>query len=487
VNASNLVAGYYRISQARDDMSAPAMYEEEIRRYCTYKQLHLKKVFSDIDYSGYKDSEKRPALSELVRRRGEFSCVVIPKLSRFGRSVRHLTQLFDVFDRDGIALVFLDLGMDTSTSQGRLLRHVMAAFAEYESDVKSDYIRASYKHLMRQGRAWGGTPPFGFDKVPETKSYVINPGRAEIVRAIFEMYRAGRSQSAVSKVLNRQGRLRPSGSLWTTQQVGRMLDNPAYAGLCLVDGDFSEATWEPIVARALWDEVREKRRIHGGFYRAKQIMRGPYLLSGLIHCGACGRRLHHRARSMPDRGRYGCPNSYSGGPCPGGGIETSRADAQVEAAFLERARFTLVPRPGSSWALDPAHAWQRASLEERRALLRLAMKRVTLEPWPQSGWRPGMSKRRVDIQWAGSLTDPDEAMELVAPEASKADVSNGRVDRSREHMAVADMAARDASDRARSERSRAYFRDWRATQERVRKENEERNSESSGQHRSDLD
>jgi site-specific DNA recombinase len=69
---------------------------------------------------------------------------VIPKLSRFGRSVKDLVGLFDQFDRDGVALVFLDMNLDTSTSQGRLLRHVMVAFAEYESDVKGDYARANY-------------------------------------------------------------------------------------------------------------------------------------------------------------------------------------------------------------------------------------------------------------------------------------------------------------------------------------------------------
>jgi hypothetical protein len=37
-------------------------------------------------------------------------CVIIPKLSRFGRSLKHLTRLFATFDNDGIALVFLTSG-----------------------------------------------------------------------------------------------------------------------------------------------------------------------------------------------------------------------------------------------------------------------------------------------------------------------------------------------------------------------------------------
>ena len=137
------VAGYFRVSQARDGMKAPEMYQDEIERYCRYKNVRLGHVFSDIDYSGYRGAKPRPALEDLKARRVEFDAVVIPKLARFGRSVKELVELFDLFDTDGISLVFLDMNIDTSTSQGRLLRHVMAAFAEYESDVKADYARAT--------------------------------------------------------------------------------------------------------------------------------------------------------------------------------------------------------------------------------------------------------------------------------------------------------------------------------------------------------
>lgn len=64
-------------------------------------------------------------------------------------------ELFELFDHDGVALVFLDMNIDTSTSQGRLLRHIMAAFAEYESDVKADYARASHRLARSQGLPWG--------------------------------------------------------------------------------------------------------------------------------------------------------------------------------------------------------------------------------------------------------------------------------------------------------------------------------------------
>jgi DNA invertase Pin-like site-specific DNA recombinase len=56
------------------------------------------------------------------------------KLSRFGRSMSHLFELFDPFGDDGVDLIFLDIGVDPFTSQGSLLRNVISALAEYESD-----------------------------------------------------------------------------------------------------------------------------------------------------------------------------------------------------------------------------------------------------------------------------------------------------------------------------------------------------------------
>jgi hypothetical protein len=41
MDGDEVVAGYYRVSVARDDMRSPELYEEEITRYCTYKALVL--------------------------------------------------------------------------------------------------------------------------------------------------------------------------------------------------------------------------------------------------------------------------------------------------------------------------------------------------------------------------------------------------------------------------------------------------------------
>jgi DNA invertase Pin-like site-specific DNA recombinase len=461
-------AGYYRVSQTRDGMKAPELYEDEIRRYCSYRGIDLGPIFSDIDYSGYKNSEKRPALAELVRRRHEFSAVVVPKLSRFGRSLKHLTQLFETFDAEGISLVFLDLGMDTSTSQGRLLRNIMASFAEYESDVRSDYARANHRRVRADGRPWGGRPPFGYERDPRERSYTIHEDRAEIIRRIFASYIDGQSQGQIARDLNRKELLRPSGAQWRQQEVGRILDNPAYAALAIVDDDFVPAVWAPIVDDETWAAVRALRAAHLTRTRQLRVKRTQvYLLSGFIICGHCGKRLHHRTRPSSPGGIYTCRDS-EGRRCPGGSVGAQRADDYVTRRFLERCDFVW-DKGDAVQNMSPQRRWERATIPERRRLLELVIKEVVLEPWPASvePCRAGGLGRELTVHWTRTVAG-EGPLAVVAskprPDLPRRDVSEGRV----EMLRAAEVAGRARRASALSERARASRSEWqRFRQERL--------------------
>lgn len=456
------VAGYYRVSVARDGMKAPELYRDEIERYCTYKRLNLAEVFSDIDHSGYRGAKPRPGLEALKLRHLEFSTVIVPKLSRFGRSVRELVELFDLFDNNGVALVFLDMNIDTSTSQGRLLRHIMAAFAEYESDVKADYARANHRLARSKGLPWG-LPPFGYVPDRGKRTYVISVPEAEMVRTIFQAYaQGGVSQYRIARELNQTGMLRSDGAQWNAKQVGRVLDNPAYSGRCIFDGELVRGQWEAIVDELTWERAREVRAADK---RRAKLLRaakgGPYLLSGMLYCGLCGRRLVHRStRNGQVNGIYLCVEP-GGRWCPGGSIGTRRADDFVSQRFLDRCRFTIQGKEMASFR-DGARAWGRASIQERRSLLSLAISRIVLVPWP-GGDKPRRSsprRRELRIEWAPGTRTQDRLVVLAEATAApppRRHVSQGRADMLRSLEA----AAAQHLHQQRSERSKAYYAEWR--------------------------
>lgn len=448
--AAKPVAGYYRISVARDDMKAPELYEDEIRRYCSYRELPLGEIFSDIDYSGYRNSEKRPALNELVRRRHEFSGVVVPKLSRFGRSLKHLTQLFDTFDSDGIALIFLDLGLDTSTSQGRLLRNVMGAFAEYESDVRADYTRANVRHATAQGLAFGGPAPFGY--VRQEKTYVPDPQRAEAARYMFERYDAGASLYRIAQELDELGIRTLSDRAWQPNKVGRLLDNPAYAALLRLDGEFIEGQWKPLVDPGLWHRIAERRReCRERWSRPRHAKR---LLAGLIYCGDCGRPAYYTARGGGLPGRYRCARVDVTVTCAAGGVNATRAEEYVTEQFLKRARYYLLE--GESGSFIAQRQWELADAGERRMLLQAVIERVVVLPLEPGQEHPGRAGRKLSIEWKETPTP-------VAPsDVNRGTQATGRgLAYRREVLAEVRADARSASEK-RSRRARAVRAEWEA-------------------------
>jgi len=173
----------------------------------------------------------------------------------------------------------------------------MAAFAEYGSDVKSDYARANHRLVRSLGRPWGGRPPLGYYIDPAERSYLVSQERAAIIRDVYKHYLAGASQYEIARELNDNGRQRPSGKPWTCQQIGRVLDDPAYAALCIVDNDFVDGVWEAIVDRDTWGRVRPARAKDKRRHRQLRLAKGgPYLLTGLLHCGYCDEKLYHRSR-----------------------------------------------------------------------------------------------------------------------------------------------------------------------------------------------
>jgi DNA invertase Pin-like site-specific DNA recombinase len=88
----------------------------------------------DVGISGAKDS--RPELNRLMAdaRRRRFDVVLVWKLDRFGRSLRHLVNALAELEAAGVVFASLTDNLDLSTPSGRLMFQVIAAMANLNAN-----------------------------------------------------------------------------------------------------------------------------------------------------------------------------------------------------------------------------------------------------------------------------------------------------------------------------------------------------------------
>jgi DNA invertase Pin-like site-specific DNA recombinase len=147
------------------------------------------------------------------------------------------------------------------TSTGKLMEGVLAAFAQFDNDCRSDRTRAGMKAALELGR-WTFLAPIGYLNAPRAmgKSLLADPERAPLVRRAFEEYATGRfTKEQLLKQVRAWGLTNRRGRPLTSQAIGVLLRNRLYAGIVDVPeygvrgkrGDF-----EPLISEDLFYRVQ---------------------------------------------------------------------------------------------------------------------------------------------------------------------------------------------------------------------------------------
>jgi len=142
---TGLSFGYARVSTTQQD--------EALQRDAL-EAAGVDRVYVD-HASGAADS--RPALDEILGQLRPGDTVVIWRLDRLGRSLRHLIDLVAELEQRGVGLRSLTESIDTSTPGGKLIFHVFGALAEFEKDLIGERTQAGLAAARARGRV-GGRP-----------------------------------------------------------------------------------------------------------------------------------------------------------------------------------------------------------------------------------------------------------------------------------------------------------------------------------------
>src|SRR5919197_6018255 len=144
------------------------------------------------------------------KNKGAVQFVVVFNLTRFAREKYDHFALRAQLKSLGISLRSATEPID-DTSTGKLMEGVLAAFSQFDNDVRSDRTRAGMRAALEAGR-WTFRAPLGYLNAPKWtgKSLMPDPDRAALIRELFEEYASGRftKQEVLAQITERGLRTR---------------------------------------------------------------------------------------------------------------------------------------------------------------------------------------------------------------------------------------------------------------------------------------
>jgi DNA invertase Pin-like site-specific DNA recombinase len=110
----------------------------------------------------YKEQTSSVATREALKASMEFSregdTIIVTKLDRLARSVRHLGEILEHLETKKVGLRVLDLGLDTGTATGKLMLNVLGSVAQFEREMMLERQREGIAKAKAEGRYKGRKP-----------------------------------------------------------------------------------------------------------------------------------------------------------------------------------------------------------------------------------------------------------------------------------------------------------------------------------------
>ena len=180
--------GYARTSTVEQDAGLEAQLRD-------LKAAGVERVFSEKVSSVDVDKREQFALALDFVRDGD--TLVVTKIDRLARSVRHLHEIVEQLAKKGVALQILNLGFDTSTPTGKLMLTMLGGIAEFEREIMLERQKEGVAKAKREGKYMGRKPTV------QLQGEAIRKLNAEGKSAIEIAAELGIHRSGVYRVLDK--------------------------------------------------------------------------------------------------------------------------------------------------------------------------------------------------------------------------------------------------------------------------------------------
>ncbi|MEV6347820.1 recombinase family protein [Actinoplanes sp. NPDC051851] len=336
--------GVVRLSVSNENQTGEETQRRRILKRAESEEMELVDFATDIDVSGSTSPWMRPSVGDwLTNRKDEFDHIIVLKIDRIARSVRHLTELMEWCSKHGKGLISCEEGFDLSKPWGKVVVQILAVVAEAELDAITARIRASREAMRQQGRWPGGLVPFGRRSVKGSDGFTLelDPEYGPVLKEMIRRFIDKPSFSGVAQWLNEQeiptvqdiARIRSArgesttrliapeakGRKWLPTAVQSVLTNRSLLGEyqtadgSVLRGDDGSPIMrsQPVLSAEEWAVLQDA--VNSVKYKKPRGSSSPLL--GVMYCLTCGNPLYFM-KEEPQRSRkarYRCHGNKSKG------------------------------------------------------------------------------------------------------------------------------------------------------------------------------
>jgi DNA invertase Pin-like site-specific DNA recombinase len=168
-----MLIGYARVSTLEQDIAL---------QVDALKKAGCDNIYDDTASGAATD---RPGLTNALSYVRKGDTLVVWRLDRLGRSLRHLIDAIADLEKRGIGFRSLQESIDTTTSGGRLIFQIFGALAEFERNLIRERTQAGLKAARVRGRL-GGRPK-ALDAKKTALAYQLYDEKRHTIKEICQM------------------------------------------------------------------------------------------------------------------------------------------------------------------------------------------------------------------------------------------------------------------------------------------------------------
>lgn len=305
-NTSRRVAIYIRVSTAeqrvdgysfeaqekklRDYISNNSSLEVDPTKVVVFRDVHTGSDFNRVELQAMLERAKK----------GEFDAILVWKIDRLSRSLKHLLNIFEQLQEYKCSLISIQENIDFRGAIGNLIFQIFGAIAQFERELIKGRTQMGKLASAEQGNWTSSGTPYGYKKIPNkggkgSKLEIVSEEKKWIQQIFQWNTHDAMGNLKIAKEMNKlkvprgiaykgKDKTKP----WTEDAIRRIVEYNVYCGEYIANDEddngeiLPESQWTivyvpPIISEAVFTQARQARKLRTGGRR-----NAMYILSGKL-------------------------------------------------------------------------------------------------------------------------------------------------------------------------------------------------------------